>query len=140
MRTLSKGETAKSQIEADTGRKGVVEVWQIDLGSYDSVQAFAKKVNGLDRVDAIIENASVALDQYSTAEGLETQLTVNVIGTFLLAVLVLPKLRSTAKEFNILPHLEVVTSELAFDGSQGLEKIDGDVFDTLTKDRNMNQR
>ena len=136
VRTLRKGEEAKAKIEAETGRKGVAEVWHLDLTSYDSVKEFAKKVQGLDRVDAIIENAGVALDKWSTAEGLETTLTVNDVSTMLLAVLVLPKLQESGKKFGILPHLVVVGSGVAFEAKGELEKIDGDILEGLNQEIN----
>lgn len=37
-RSVEKGENAKQDIESTTGRKGVVDVWQLDLQSYDSVR------------------------------------------------------------------------------------------------------
>ncbi len=39
---------------------------------------------------------------------------VNVISTFLLALLMLPKLYESAKRFNIIPHLVIVSSEVHF--------------------------
>ena len=39
---------------------------------------------------------------------------VNVISTFLLALLMLPKLRETATKFNIVPYLVIVSSEVHF--------------------------
>src|SRR6185436_1594402 len=44
-RTLSKGEAAKTSIEQTTGKKGVVEVWELDMARYASVQAFAVRCN-----------------------------------------------------------------------------------------------
>ena len=105
----------------------------MELGSYDSVKRFAEKVKGLDRVDAIIENASVALDEWTTSEGLETCLTVNVVSTFLLAVQVLPKLQDTAKRFGTETHLVVVGSGVAFEAKGEFEKIDGDILDGLNQ-------
>src|ERR1700761_710505 len=93
VRSLSKGEQAKSDIEQETGIKGVAEVWLLDMASYASIQAFAKKASKeLDRIDAIVENAALALDSWSFAEEQETSLTVNVTGTMMLAGLMLPKL------------------------------------------------
>ena len=112
VRSTSKGEAAKSSIEASTGRKGVVEVWSLDLGSYDSVKAFAAKANTLDRLDAVIENAGIATGIYKTTEGEESTIVTNVISTFLLALLILPKLRETAQDHNTLPHLVIVASEV----------------------------
>lgn len=133
VRSLSKGKEAKTKLEAETGCGGVVEVWQLDLGSFASVKEFAAKVQGLDRVDAIIENAGIALDTKTISEGLETTLTVNVVSTFLLAVLVLPKLKESAKRFGTLPHLVIVGSNTALGAKGELEKVDGDILDSLSE-------
>lgn len=85
VRTLRKGEEAKAKIEDETGRKGMLEVWHLDLTSYNSVKEFAVKVSELDLIDEVIENAGVALDRYAITEGLETTLTVNDVSTMLLA-------------------------------------------------------
>jgi NAD(P)-dependent dehydrogenase (short-subunit alcohol dehydrogenase family) len=125
VRNVAVGEAARADIEASTGAgagAGVAEVlvWALDLASYASVQAFAARaVAELDRLDALIENAALALDSWTVAEGHETSTTVNVYGTFLLGVLLLSKLRETAARFggagggNVLPHLVVVTSGAA---------------------------
>lgn len=134
VRSLSKGEAAKDQIEAETGIKGVVEVWPLDMASYDSIKAFAKKVEGLDQVDAIVENAGVALDEWSLSEGLETTLTINVAGTMLLAALVLPKLQESAAKFGTVPHLTVIGSNVAFQAKGELEKVHGDILEGLNSE------
>lgn len=59
-RSLEKGEAAKLDIEKSTKRTGVIDVWQLDLLNYDSVKAFAKRVDTLKRVDSIVENAGIA--------------------------------------------------------------------------------
>ncbi|RAK95957.1 short-chain dehydrogenase/reductase [Aspergillus ibericus CBS 121593] len=75
-----------------------IEVWPLDLASYDSVRAFAARATStLDRLDVVLCNAGLATYQYSTAEAHERTITVNVISTFLLAVLLLPKLRATGE-------------------------------------------
>lgn len=56
-RNLEKGEAAVKDIEQSTQRKGVAEVWSLDLSSFESVKEFAKKINDLKRIDAIVENA-----------------------------------------------------------------------------------
>ena len=137
---MSRGEAAKAKIEKETGIEGVAQVWQLDLGSYDSVKEFAKKVQALDRVDAVVENASIALEKYTQNEGLETTLTVNVLSTILLASMVLPKLEQMAKTFDVLPHLAVVGSGTAFYVPGLLEKIDGDIFEVLDKDLTLKDR
>ena len=131
VRSPAKGEEAKTKIEADTGIKGVAEVWPLDMGSYDSIIAFAEKVNDLERVDAIVENAGVALRQWRKVEGNEETIMVNVLGTMLLAALVMPKLKETAKKFGIQPHLSIVGSGAAFTAAGVLEGIKGDIIDGL---------
>jgi hypothetical protein len=42
----------------------------------------------------------------------ERSLAVNVIGTFLLAVQLIPKLRETARAYKTTPHMTFVTSAL----------------------------
>ena len=113
-RTTSKGEDAKKSIEESTGRKGVVDVWPLDLNSYESVQAFAKRASALPRLDIVVENAGIATREFKAAEGNEMTITTNVISTFLLSLLILPKLRETATTLNITPVLTIVSSEVHF--------------------------
>ena len=89
-----------------------MEVWELDLGSYASVKAFADRANGLKRLDVLLENAGVATRNWNDSNGHERTIDVNVISTFYLALLMLPKLKSSAREFNIQPRLTIVTSEV----------------------------
>ncbi|KAI1383975.1 putative short-chain dehydrogenase/reductase family protein [Hypoxylon trugodes] len=124
VRNLEAGETAKAEIESATNNRGIAEVWSLDLSSFDSVKSFAKRVNSqLDRIDAVIENASVAHDRWSTVEGYEASTTINILSTFLLAVLVLPKLTEVAKRYGNLPHLTIVTSGVAFTAKEAMDRI-----------------
>ena len=68
VRNIPKGDDAKKQIEAATGRKGVVEVWELDLASYASVKAFAQRAEGLQRLDAVLENAGISSHEFELAE------------------------------------------------------------------------
>jgi retinol dehydrogenase-12 len=112
-RSFDKGFNAKKDIieHSFAGDEGVVEVWQVDLSSYESVKDFCKKVETLDRVDAVVENAGVATPTFEVCEGMEKTATVNVISTFLMAVLILPKLRESAERFNMVPRLTIVASD-----------------------------
>jgi NAD(P)-dependent dehydrogenase (short-subunit alcohol dehydrogenase family) len=121
-RKTSAGDTAKADIERTTGRKDVVKVWQLDLTSFASVKAFAAKASGLERIDALIENAGVMTDKFALAEGYETCMTVNVISPFLLAALLMPKLQETAQKFSTTPRIVMVGSALAFQANKELEK------------------
>lgn len=132
-RSLSRGVAAKKRIEKETGRVGVVDVWQLDVGSWDSVEKFASRFDTLERVDAVIENASVAMLEYHEIEDLESTLAINVVGTFLLAALLLPKLEHCAKRYGMQPHLVIVGSAVAFRPEGHLEKVEGDMLEGLTE-------
>lgn len=112
-RNLQKGHEAREDFLKTTGRDGaVIEVWELDLSSYDSVKAFAERASSLERLDVLLANAGMQTSRYSTAEGHERTITVNVISTFLLALLLLPKLKESASRFNIEPRLTIVSSEV----------------------------
>lgn len=68
-------------------------------------------MNQLDRLDVMLENAGLAVPKYEEFEGMESTVTVNVMSTFLMALLVLPKLRESAAKFNITPRLTIVASD-----------------------------
>ncbi|KAE8422759.1 NAD(P)-binding protein [Aspergillus pseudocaelatus] len=124
VRNLSAGHRAKDDIETSTGKTGVAEVWLLDLVSYDSVKAFAQRATTeLDRIDAVIENAGVALSQRMEAEGHTLPVTVNVLSTVLLAMLILPKLSDSAQHYGTMPRLVFVTSVTGFDCQEAWRNI-----------------
>lgn len=112
-RDLDKGRAAGADIEASTSRPGVVEAWQVDLGSFESVREFCRRAGDeLDRVDVVVENAGVAIGTYVECDGgFESTIAVNVVSTFLMALLLLPVLRRTAAVHNVEPRLVVVSSD-----------------------------
>lgn len=110
VRNVARGQTAKEEIEAETDRRGVVDLMECDLSSYASVKAFAAKVATLDRVDAVVLNAGVATEKFELFEDNESTITVNVVSTILLTLLLLPTLRSFAAKWNIVPVISVVGS------------------------------
>jgi len=113
VRSLEKGEAARSDIETTTGRKNVVKVMQLDMSSYESVLDFASRAaKELERIDIAVLNAGVIRGSWEVFEQDESTITVNVVSTFLLAFALLPKLRETANRFNTRPTLTVVSSEV----------------------------
>lgn len=114
VRSLDKGHAAKHDIEATTNcAPDVIKVWQLDMASYASVQKFAARIDAeLDRVDIFIANAGVARLEHSVAEDNETTITVNVVSTFLLAALVMPKLKASAAKFHTRPTFTITSSEV----------------------------
>lgn len=130
VRNTEKGDQAKQSIEQTTGRQSVVEVWQLDLSSYESTKAFANRAEGLKRLDIVLENAGVAKGQYSVSEDNESTITTNVVSTFLLGLMLLPKLRESGKTYNITPRLSIVTSEV-HGWTKFPERNAPDIFKTL---------
>jgi len=112
-RDTEKGEQSRRDVETTTGRTGVIEVWQLDLASFDNVKEFAARANALERLDVLVNNAGVLNVAWEMAEVHEKQTTVNVISTLLLSVLVLPVLRRTGMRFNVTPHIAIVSSQAA---------------------------
>jgi len=108
---MDRGLHAASAIEKSTGRMGVVQVWELDLASFESVKRFVEKTKRLDRLDVVVANAGIATPVFEEKEGCESTVTVNVLGTFLMALGLLPKLRETASKHAKKTTLSVVTSD-----------------------------
>ncbi|KAG9243306.1 hypothetical protein BJ878DRAFT_462549 [Calycina marina] len=112
VRDTSKGAAAKYDILGTTGRAdNSIKVWLLDLHSYASIETFCVKAQALPRLDAVIENAGIMTKHFNMAAGYESTIATNVIGTFLLAFGLLPKLRQTAMDYKIQPRLSFVTSD-----------------------------
>jgi NAD(P)-dependent dehydrogenase (short-subunit alcohol dehydrogenase family) len=132
VRTISKGEAAAENILASTkATKNTVEVWQLDLSDYESIKRFAKRVEGLERLDAVIQNAGILQNHFETIAGEEMHIRVNVIGALLLGLLVLPKLRESAKEFNTRTRLTFVGSDMQYVAVMKEAETQGSILDAL---------
>ncbi|KAF2095209.1 short-chain dehydrogenase [Rhizodiscina lignyota] len=134
-RSAEKGEAARANIEKSTGRTNVIEVWQLDLGSYDSVKEFAKRAEGLPRIDVLLENAGIAKNYWSMIADNESCVTVNVISTMLLGILLLPKLKQVATKYKIRPILSIVNSEVHGYTQLPERKAPGKLFDNLNDEK-----
>lgn len=112
-RDVEKGRVARADIEASTSKTGVVDVWQVDLTSFQSVKDFCRRANAeLDRLDVAVENAGVAIGTFVEADGgFESTIAINVVSTFLMALLLLPLMRRTAARYNVEPRLVIVSSD-----------------------------
>ena len=140
VRNTKAGEDAKKDIETTTGcAASVIEVWRLDLSSYESVKEFAIRASNLPRIDVLLENAGVAGYEYHLAEHHERTITINVISTYLLALLLLPKLKATAKEFKTEPRLNIVSSE-THKMTKFPEWKKSDIFAALDDEPNTNMK
>lgn len=135
VRSLQKGEEAKKEIETSIGISGVVQVWQLDMSSYQSVLDFAARATKeLQRLDVALLNAGVAKGVWEMFEQDEGTITVNVVSTFLLALALLPKMKQTASQFNTRPNLTIVASEVHFFAKFPEGKAPrGQIFNELNK-------
>ncbi|KAJ7181011.1 hypothetical protein C8R46DRAFT_1071202 [Mycena filopes] len=139
VRNLKKGEAAKESIIAQTGFKGSLEVWELDMANFASVKRFAERVNTtLKRLDGLNLNAGLSLWKWTmTAEGWEQMLQVNGLSTGLLAVLLLPLLHATARLPPPHPDAPQTPPHLTITGSSGMylakfgEKSGTKLLDTL---------
>ena len=113
-RNIEKGKAAAKDIQATTGcSPDVLQVWELDLSSYASVQAFADRAKAeLPRIDALLANAGIATRTFRVTEDNEETITTNVVSMTLLCFLLHPKLRETATRFNTQTHITVTASEL----------------------------
>jgi NAD(P)-dependent dehydrogenase (short-subunit alcohol dehydrogenase family) len=134
---LSKGEAAKQKLLSSGNDKTTIRVWEVDMSNYASVQAFSKRVNQLPRLDALLANAGISTNQFHLAGGFEETVTVNVVATFLLCLLVLPRLESSAKENGEPSHLTITGSVVhCFAADKQLQTpSQGKVFATLSKEK-----
>jgi NAD(P)-dependent dehydrogenase (short-subunit alcohol dehydrogenase family) len=111
VRSEEKGKTAAAKLQAEYP-KATIEVWLLDMCSYDSIQAFVKRVESeLPRLDIAILNAgrSKADLELVPSTGHEESLQVNYLSTILLATLLLPILRSKSPK-GAPGRLSIVTS------------------------------
>ena len=102
-RTEARARAAMADALATTGAPSVKAVFAaLDMADCASVRAFVdtfKKVTGLDRVDALVCNAGGMHPQRKvSAHGWEMNFGVHQLGHFLLAQLLLPRLRTAAAE------------------------------------------
>jgi NAD(P)-dependent dehydrogenase (short-subunit alcohol dehydrogenase family) len=146
VRNTTAGDAAKSDIERTTGRKGVVQVWHVDLALPSSVRAFASKAETeLERIDGLVENAGVYLDSWTETEGMEMTMMVNVVNTMFLGVLLMPQLMKSAKKYSIKPRVVFLVSGLGFQAAARKELEKGGKTNILQglnkqKEQSMTQR
>ncbi|ESZ97251.1 hypothetical protein SBOR_2374 [Sclerotinia borealis F-4128] len=135
VRNQAKGKAAKQSILASTGRpESSIEVWDLDMQSYESIKEFCTRVNTLHRLDAVLANAGIVTNHFNLVGGYESIITTNIIGTFLLAFGLLPKLKQSAEEYKMQPRLSIVASDLHFIAkfAEGQEE---DIFAALNNEK-----
>lgn len=112
VRSVDKGASAASKLQSEFP-SAKIEVWQLDMESYDSIASFVTKCQGLQRIDSVILNAGISVQSYSASKSTahEISMQVNHYGTALLAILLIPVLKSKATDD--IPRLTFVNSAMA---------------------------
>lgn len=101
-RSESRGRDAQQEIEKlledePSTPRGSAEFMLLDVGSLESIRAFAKSFQAkVDRLDILVLNAGVKAVAFdTTVDGFEQQMGVNHLGHFALAALLFPLLKRT---------------------------------------------
>ncbi|KAI1302247.1 NAD(P)-binding protein [Xylaria venustula] len=115
VRNMEKGEEAKRIILASTGRpESSIDVWNLDMDSNASIEAFASRAADLPRLDGVLANAGIMTAKFSLSEGNEKSFNINVIATFLLYLLLLPKMRESEKKTGYACRFSIPNSALHY--------------------------
>ncbi|TFB01796.1 Short chain dehydrogenase yanD [Trichoderma ghanense] len=96
VRSEPKGEAARKKLLADTGAAPEeIEVWNLDLSSYESITQFADRAKVLDRLDIAVLNAGLfqAKETFNPATGYEQCVQINYLSSMLLMTLLLGALK-----------------------------------------------
>ncbi|KAB5514898.1 hypothetical protein GE09DRAFT_1231685 [Coniochaeta sp. 2T2.1] len=112
VRSVEKGENAAAVLRSKYP-KATVDVWQLDMCSYDSIQTFARRVDShLSRIDVVILNAGVIKLEFHSVKstGHEETVQVNYLSTAFLALLLLPILKNKRMTGSEPSHLSIVSA------------------------------
>lgn len=120
VRNMEKGERARAEILQELP-EAKLDLMQLDVGSLDSVQAFAAFKEKYDRLDILLNNAGLmAIPRQETADGFEMQMGVNHLGHFALTGHLLDVITQTPKA-----RIHNVTSTANFMGQINFDDLMG---------------
>jgi NAD(P)-dependent dehydrogenase (short-subunit alcohol dehydrogenase family) len=113
-RTLLKGEEARAKLQ-DEYSDAEIEVWELEMGSYQSIQALAQRAHQLDRLDIAILNAGAVKANFelNPSTGHEETIQINYLSTALLSIILLPVLAAKSPA-NFPGRLTIVGSGTAY--------------------------
>ncbi|KAI1369730.1 retinol dehydrogenase 12 [Xylaria arbuscula] len=116
VRSQSRGDKAADGLRKEFP-KAQVSVWLLDMTSYDSIITFAEKCKSLPKLDIVILNAGLkggAVFTKTENTDHEYSFQINYISTALLAILLVPVLKSKHVAGARQPVLSIVASDSAF--------------------------
>ncbi|RFU76456.1 short-chain dehydrogenase [Trichoderma arundinaceum] len=97
VRSESKGEVARKELLAEQkADSGEIEVWNLDMSSYESITQFAERAKALDRLDIAILNAGLfqTKEAFDQSTGYEEGVQINYFSSILLMTLLLGALKA----------------------------------------------
>lgn len=114
VRSIEKGENVALQLRK-AYPKAQIDVWALDMLSYESIQAFTQQCATLPRLDTVILNAGMANMKFEINPSTKHEKTfqVNYISTTLLAILLLPILKAKSPP-NVPGRLTIVASAMGW--------------------------
>ncbi|KUL86371.1 hypothetical protein ZTR_08619 [Talaromyces verruculosus] len=101
VRTVSKGEKAREGLLAERDPSSCqIDVWNLDMSSYDSIIKFVERAKTLSRLDIAVLNAGhfKELETFNQSTGYEECIQINYLSTILLLMLLLPLLKAKPGE------------------------------------------
>lgn len=115
VRSESKGQAAREALLKSAPPGVIIDVWNLDMSSYDSVTAFVKRCQSLPRIDFVILNAGVfkVKLEINKSTGHDEVVQVNYLSTALLTILLLPVLKSKKATGRSPGRIVIVSSETA---------------------------
>jgi NAD(P)-dependent dehydrogenase (short-subunit alcohol dehydrogenase family) len=99
VRSIEKGEAAASQLRRSSP-SAKIEIWELEMGSYDSILAVSRRAEQLQRLDIAILNAGIIKIEFhrNATTSHEDMVQVNYLSTMLLAILLLPTLKTKSPQ------------------------------------------
>lgn len=115
VRDEARGEAARQDLLRGRDLKpDTIEVWKLDLASYDSIIAFSKRAETLERLDLVILNAAIfkVNETFHSTTGYEEDVQINYLSNVLLILLLLPVLIAK-KRGNTPGRVVLVSSDMS---------------------------
>lgn len=114
VRSEAKGEAARQDLSRVGTLPGAIEVWKLDLSSYDSIIAFSERAKSLELLNLVILNAGIfkVSEVFHGTTGYEEDIQIKYLSNMLLLTLLLPVLIAK-KRGNTPGRIVPVNSDMA---------------------------
>ncbi|KAK8101792.1 short-chain dehydrogenase [Apiospora kogelbergensis] len=115
VRDTDKGQRAVDDLAKAPHPHSTMEVWKLDMSSYESIGLLVERAKSLDRIDIVVLNAAITRLNWTCnqATGHEENIQVNYLSTMLLTTQLLPVLKSKIPVQAGPSRLVIVTSDAA---------------------------